>query len=762
MTTAEAATLATPVSDTAHSMTGVFAGPVSGLKYETPTTKGFTNERGEFHYLEGETVSFQVGRWVLGAAVGAPRLNLADLANRVAGQIDKLHDASITNAARLLQTLDQDGDLENGLTISPEAHDLFTFGTLNFDQMFSPVSAEEAFAGDPLIVGLLDQLNAKDGVFTSKTPRALRTAAAARNELRRNIRGILKMTDVRIPVRDGSFVYADIFRPADDGTHPTIMNLGEYGKSFNHGSIGSDEDAEAKEQAEDRFFSGNPDSLQYENHETVNTSVWVPNGYVVIRIDARGVGNTPGVQAPLGRQEAEDYYDAIEWAAAQPWSNGKVGLWGMSYYAMSQHNVASLQPPHLAAMIAQGTDSDSYNEYLYGGGLFSEGFWNWWLKILTHGNSVGERRMVDWMGSALANPFNDPEVYGPNAVTFMTPEVDKITTPVWIVGPQSGVVLHQLGSTETYVRSTAARARKFDFVDAWFPRSYAPSTVAEHTRFFDYWLKGIENGIMDEPAIRVQVRTGNAAVYTLHEREWPIARTEYVKYYLDAQQSDWVGDEHGRRMFRLVPAAPVQEHSATWDAFLDLGQPIPAPVGRVGGTPRWSTGVSFISDPLTEDVTLVGYMKAGLWVSSSSTDLDVHLSLRVIDEEDREIRYEAIVLPMDPNFIHPVGVGTLKVSHRKLDASRSTHYLPVQAHTRADYAPLASGQIVEIEVALSPSTALIRKGNRLQFDIQPSSPAGIPHRAYDESYHAGATNTVYTGPEHISYVQLPLLPSGTK
>jgi len=160
-------------------LTGVFAGPVSGLKYETPTRNGVTNERGEFTYRDGETVSFKVGRWVLGAAVGAPRLNLADLANRVAGQVDKLHDASVTNAARLLHTLDEDGDLENGLTIAPGAHDLFTFGTLNFDQMFSKVPAEEAFTADPMIVGLLEQLNAKKGVFSAKTPRGLRSAAAA-------------------------------------------------------------------------------------------------------------------------------------------------------------------------------------------------------------------------------------------------------------------------------------------------------------------------------------------------------------------------------------------------------------------------------------------------------------------------------------------------------------------------------------------------------------------------------------------------------
>ena len=82
---------------------------------------------------------------------------------------------------------------------------------------------------------------------------------------------------------------------------------------------------------------------------------------------------------------------------------------------------------------------------------------------------------------------------------------------------------------------------------------------------------------------------------------------------------------------------------------------IPAPTGYVGGTPRWSTGVSFISEPMTEDMVLAGYMKAGLWVSSTSSDMDVYVSLRVLDEHDREIRYESLVPPIDPANIHPTG-----------------------------------------------------------------------------------------------------------
>jgi uncharacterized protein len=139
--------------------------------------------------------------------------------------------------------------------------------------------------------------------------------------------------------------------------------------------------------------------------------------------------------------------------------------------------------------------------------------------------------------------------------------------------------------------------------------------------------------------------------------------------------------------------------------------------------------------------------------------MDVHVSLRVIDEQDREIRYEALVMPIDPEHIHPVGYGPLKVSHRKLDAARTTEYWPVHTHAEVDYSPLQKDQIVAIEVGLNPSTALVGKGHRLRLDIQPNAPAGLPSRSYDESYHRGATNTIYSGPAHPSYLQLPVIPA---
>src|SRR5437762_460178 len=113
-----------PASDQSPVLTGVFAGPTAGLKYQTPTLSGFTTDDGEFQYRAGEAITFLVGGLVLGSVKATSRLNLAQLANRVAGKIDKLHDPSITNLGRFIHTLDEDGDIEKGVRISAAVHDV--------------------------------------------------------------------------------------------------------------------------------------------------------------------------------------------------------------------------------------------------------------------------------------------------------------------------------------------------------------------------------------------------------------------------------------------------------------------------------------------------------------------------------------------------------------------------------------------------------------------------------------------------------------
>ena len=156
---------------------------------------------------------------------------------------------------------------------------------------------------------------------------------------------------------------------------------------------------------------------------------------------------------------------------------------------------------------------------------------------------------------------------------------------------------------------------------------------------------------------------------------------------------------------------------------------------------------------------LAGYGKVGMWVSSSATDMDIYVSVRAVDEDGREVDYTSFTTMGFGDRPTPLMKGWLKASHRTLDRERSTEYSPKHTHRKADFAPLTNGELVQVEIKLIPNTSLIRKGQRIRVDIQPYD--GVAHglrHAYDPSYHDGATNTVYTGPEHICYVQLPILP----
>ena len=174
--------------------------------------------------------------------------------------------------------------------------------------------------------------------------------------------------DVDVPMRDGARLKADVFRPDADGKFPAILNLGPYQK--------------------DKLWVP-PPTLEEKatpsmNWETVTPEWWVPKGYAAVRVDGRGSGKSPGQCEPWSLAEAIDFYDAIEWAAAQPWCNGKVGLSGISYYAINQWFVANLQPPSLAAIMPWEGFADIYRDALFHGGILSVFMTNWFTAHLMH------------------------------------------------------------------------------------------------------------------------------------------------------------------------------------------------------------------------------------------------------------------------------------------------------------------------------------------------------------------------------------------
>jgi putative CocE/NonD family hydrolase len=745
---------------------GHLAGPIRGLRYETPTCSGVTDERGTFSYEDGETVAFLVGNVVVGAAAGAARLTVADLVARADGDIAKLADPGLTNIARFLQTLDDDGNPDDGVTILPAIHEIVGDRPINFRYAMNPGAAEsdllKEFSEDPVVIELLEDLN-NAGVFSDAEPRHLRSPAAARNEVRRNILGIRRFRDVKIPRQNGSYVTADVYRPEGDEPVPVIMNCGVYGRAFVHHTVSNEDEREAHELMEERYFFGNPSGYEFENHESINTAAWIPRGYALVRVDGPGAGTSPGRLGVWGIDEAEAYHDAIEWAGSQAWSNGNVGLWGMSYYAMNQHAVASLAPSHLKAMIAIGTDADLYEEVMYTGGILNEEFFPFWFKFGVLAAVAGEPDAIDFLSLARENPFRDSDpsaIFGPRASVLMSPDLSDVTVPLWAVAATTHPShFHQLGSSETYL-NTPTSHKRLDFWEDWFMKSYSQAAVDEHMAFFDHWLKGIDNGIMDGPPVRLEIRTGHGASYRIEEHEWPIERTNYVRWHLDAHPSDGDGEIGTEHVHTLAEAAAGRSGSVSYSAEVDRAAIPKGAALSVMKTAPCDPGATFISAPFGADTVLAGYFKLVIWVASSSEDLDLHASLRVLDENGREVDFcGPAAIPGTSNRFYPLTKGWLKASHRVLDRERTSEIRPKHTHRKADYSPLSPGEIVELEVEIVPSTGVVKQGQRLRLDVEPYT--GVGHgmgHAYDPSYHDGATNTIYTGPEYPSYLQLPVLP----
>src|SRR5438309_6919483 len=209
--------------------------------------------------------------------------------------------------------------------------------------------------------------------------------------------------DVPIPTDDGLVLRADVFRPAADGRYPAILSYGPYGKGLAF--------QEGYKTAWEIMARDYPDAVagssnQYANWEVVDPEKWVPDGYACVRVDSRGAGRSPGFLDPFSPRETRDFFLCIEWAADQEWSSGKIGLLGISYYAINQWHVASLHPPHLAAICPWEGAADWYRDMAGDGGIACV-FWGNWMEkqVITVQHGLGDRGPVDPnTGQAVAGP----------------------------------------------------------------------------------------------------------------------------------------------------------------------------------------------------------------------------------------------------------------------------------------------------------------------------------------------------------------------
>ncbi len=541
--------------------------------------------------------------------------------------------------------------------------------------------------------------------------------------------------DVDVPMRDGARLKADVFRPDAVGKFPAILNLGPYQKDKLWVPPGSLEE------------KPNP----YMNWETVNPEWWVPRGYAAVRVDGRGSGKSPGQCEPWSLAEAIDFYDAIEWAAAQPWCNGKVGLSGISYYAINQWFVANLQPPSLAAIIPWEGFADLYRDALFHGGLLSVFMTNWFTAHLMH-HTVGRASQslpngwqVNTLHFWLGNNLDSGAFRGAQA------QWDKITVPMFTVGNWTGMALHLRGNTEAFMRA-ASKHKKLRIQNGSHVHPfYTEEGRQDQIRFFDYWLKGIDNGVMDEPPVKLAIRKGRDEIEWRYEHEWPLARTRWQKLYFDLSPpaAGMPANSAG-----LVSTNPDEMNSRTYQATSlgSMGSTSAASSQVMGGGIKPGMGISLETPPLPQDVEVTGPLAASFWVSSSTEDMDLFLTLRNFDADGNEVMETG-----QQGTPVPVAKGWLRVSHRELDPELTLPYRPYHKHTRRQY--LKPGEIVKVDVEIWPTSMVFKRGHRIRLDVQPRDGAGSQsYMHYHADYNTG-TNTIYAGGERKSYLLLPVIPA---
>jgi len=537
--------------------------------------------------------------------------------------------------------------------------------------------------------------------------------------------------DVDVPMRDGARLKADVIRPDDGGRFPAIVNLGPYQK--------------------DKVWVP-PDTLEEKpnplmNWETVNPEWWVPRGYACVRVDGRGSGKSRGQCEPWSLQEAIDFYDAIEWAAAQPWCNGRVGLSGISYYAINQWFVANLQPPSLHAIIPWEGFADIYRDALFHGGILSVFMTNWFTAHLMH-HMLGRasRHQPDgWQVNTLhfwlRNNLDSGALRGAQA------QWDRITVPMFTVGNWTGFGLHLRGNTEAFMRAASKHKKLRIHTGSHVHPFYTEEGRRDQLRFLDHWLKRIDNGVMDEPPVKLAIRKGRDEIEWRSEDEWPLARTQWTKFYFDLSPS---ADRPGG----LVPANPAQTASRSYPATSlgSMGSTSAASSQVMGGGIRPGMGVSLETPPLPADLEVTGPLAANIWVSSASEDMDLFLTLRNIDPDGNEVMETG-----QQGTPVPVAKGWLRVSHRELDPDLTLPYRPYHRHRRRLY--LEPGEVVEVQVEIWPTSMVFKKGHRIRLDVQPRDGVGSQsYMHYHADYNTG-TNTVYAGGDKPSYLLLPVIPA---
>lgn len=548
---------------------------------------------------------------------------------------------------------------------------------------------------------------------------------------------VLVEEDVPIPVRDGTRLRCDIYRPDKPGRYPVIMAFAPYPRRVGAGVMpGVDDNGGV--------------GTRYWYFEQANPEYWVPRGYVYISVSTRGYGGSEGITNALSYFEARDYYDAVEWAAVQPWSTGRIGLYGISYYAMSQYWVAGLRPPHLSAIVPWEGLLDPYRDIGYRGGipcLFGV-FFALGLQLIANNIFLALPYFPLYFMNPLMNELWEKGlgILFPDGkdTPKIIEEVGKLEVPMLSVGCLNDPDLHLRGNVVAFQLAGSPGKRLLLYSGTHWGSAYQPWANRTVLRFFDHYLKGMDTGLEREPRVDVALRTGPDTFTHVYGNSWPLEDTAWTKLYMDAEKMSLVG------------ANPVRDAS----------------VQAVFESDEYGSGerVTFMTDPLPEDVQVAGPVSAHFWVSTTGNDVDLSVELRAIDESGRELRFPYYV-PGSPD--EPVSRGWLRASLRTLDPERTRPYQPWYTFRENQW--LTPGVPVPVDVEIWPTAMLFKAGWRIALTVY----CGIHNRAGEAifslelpflnrwllrvpAYQTLSTDPgdtwIHAGGERESWLLLPVIP----
>jgi len=556
---------------------------------------------------------------------------------------------------------------------------------------------------------------------------------SSKNEkLSQPIYGIQSETDVFVPMRDGVRLAVDIFRPDTDGKFPALLAMSPYGKEIQSMKL-PPQPAHS--------------TLLYGSIEAGDTEFIVPRGYVHVIGDVRGTGRSEGEFTNIyAAVQGRDGHDLIEWIARQPWCDGNVGMIGISYFGVIQLMIAAEKPLHLKAIFPYDANNDRYRDGTYDGGILGGFYLHIWMNMISANNPVSEtvkhtppdelREMIQARAndpeiknnpvyySILMNPRKNPVFFDILMHPFDGPfywdrspyrKFDEITIPAYLgSGWYAYAYTHLPGAFRAY--SGLGGPKKMIIGPPVFLERPFHQYHEEIVRWYDYWLKGLDNGIMEGDPIKIFVMGRNQWRTAV---EWPLPDTKWTKYYL--------------RSWERLSTEPEKSYDEP-DCFVQMPPTMT----------RTVNSLQYMTPPLPEDTEVTGPIALYLYASIDVEDTNWIVSLLDVDERGEETELTR---------------GWLKASHRDLDEERSKPWQPYHPHTRAE--PVVPGEVNLYAIEIRPTSNLFKAGHRIKLRIMSLDLPATLTSYRPSPTHLACSRTVvhriFRDKKHLSHVLLPIV-----